>query len=44
MRRESNSWKWPALQFFGLTLMAYALTLVVYQLGLLMKIGLGIGG
>ena len=32
-RRESGAWKWAALQYFGLTALAYALTLVVYQAG-----------
>ncbi|MDD4029713.1 MAG: ferrous iron transport protein B [Caldisericia bacterium] len=32
-RRESNSWKWALIQFFGLTVIAYILTLVVYQIG-----------
>jgi ferrous iron transport protein B len=35
-RRESNSWKWALLQFFGLTVIAYILTLVVYQVGSLL--------
>jgi ferrous iron transport protein B len=35
-RRESGSWKWPLLQFFGLTGLAYAVTFVVYQLGSLL--------
>ena len=32
-RRESGSWKWALLQWFGLTLLAYVVTLVVYQVG-----------
>lgn len=39
MRRESNSWKWPLLQFFGLTALAWILTFAVYQIGTLLKIG-----
>jgi ferrous iron transport protein B len=35
-RRESNSWKWALIQFFGLTVIAYILTLVVYQVGSLL--------
>jgi len=35
-RRESNSWAWALFQFFGLTAMAYVITLVVYQLGTLL--------
>ncbi len=33
VRRESNSWRWPLLQFTGLTLLAYFLTMAVYQTG-----------
>ncbi len=33
MRRESGSWKWAAFQYFGLTALAYVITLVVYQTG-----------
>lgn len=33
VRRESGSWKWAALQFGGLTALAYALALLVYQAG-----------
>ncbi|MHC4756628.1 MAG: ferrous iron transport protein B [Planctomycetota bacterium] len=32
-RQETNSWRWPLLQFFGLTVLAYLLTLIVYQTG-----------
>ena len=39
-RRESGSWKWAAFQFFGLTMLAWIVTTVVYQVGTL--IGLGI--
>lgn len=38
-KRESNSWKWAALQFFGLTALAYLLTVAVYQIGNLLSIG-----
>ncbi len=31
--RETGSWKWAALQWGGLTALAYAVTLTVYQLG-----------
>ncbi len=34
--RESNSWKWALIQFFGLTMVAYILTFVVYQVGSLL--------
>ena len=33
MRRESGGWLWAAVQFFGLTALAYAITFVVYQTG-----------
>ena len=39
MRRESNSWKWPLLQLFGLTAISWLLTFVVYHLGLMLKLG-----
>jgi ferrous iron transport protein B len=32
-RQEAGSWFWAAFQFFALTALAYALTLIVYQLG-----------
>jgi ferrous iron transport protein B len=35
-RHEAGSWKWAALQFFGLTGLAYILTLIVYQVGSLL--------
>jgi ferrous iron transport protein B len=31
-RRETNSWKWPAFQLLYMTVLAYSVTLVVYQL------------
>ena len=39
VRRESNSWKWAMFQLGGLTLMAYVLTLLVYQSGRLLGLG-----
>jgi len=36
-RRESGAWRWALLQFGGLTLLAYGLTLAVYQGGLLLS-------
>jgi len=39
-RQESGSWRWALLQFWGLTLTAWVLTTLVYQLGR----ALGIGG
>ncbi len=35
-RRESGSWKWAALQFGGLTALAYVLSLIVFQVGSLL--------
>jgi len=32
-RQETNSWAWALFQFFGLTVLAYLVTFVVYQLG-----------
>jgi len=32
-RQETNSWGWALFQFFGLTALAYVLTLLVYQVG-----------
>ena len=36
-RRETGSWGWALLQFGGLTVLAYALTLAVYQIGLIIQ-------
>jgi len=38
-KRESNSWKWALFQLVGLTLLAYGVTLVVYQVGSALGIG-----
>lgn len=32
-RRESGSWKWAMLQLFGLTLLAWIISTIVYQVG-----------
>ncbi len=32
-KRETGSWKWAFFQFFGLTALAYVITLIVYQIG-----------
>ncbi|OHB66992.1 MAG: ferrous iron transport protein B [Planctomycetes bacterium RBG_13_60_9] len=32
-RQETGSWRWAAFQFIGLTVLAYTVTLVVFQLG-----------
>ena len=34
--KESGSWRWAALQMAGLTALAYAVTLIVYQVGRLL--------
>jgi ferrous iron transport protein B len=39
MRRESNSWGWAILQFWGLTTLAFVLTTIVFQIG--SRIGAG---
>jgi ferrous iron transport protein B len=31
-RRETNSWKWPAFQLLYMTILAYSVTFLVYQL------------
>jgi ferrous iron transport protein B len=38
-KRESNSWKWALFQLGGLTLLAYVITLLVYQVGSALSIG-----
>jgi ferrous iron transport protein B len=38
-RRESNSWKWALFQLGGLTVLAYVLTVFVFQTGSLLGIG-----
>ncbi|MBN1102237.1 MAG: ferrous iron transport protein B [Deltaproteobacteria bacterium] len=40
-RRESNSWRWALFQLGGLTVLAYVLTVFVYQSGTLLGIGVG---
>ena len=35
-KRETGSWRWAALQFGGLTAVAYVISLVVYQVGSLL--------
>ncbi|MFC1794397.1 ferrous iron transport protein B [Planctomycetota bacterium] len=32
-KQETNSWGWAMFQFFGLTVLAYIITLAVYQIG-----------
>ncbi len=36
MRRETGGWKWPLVQFFGLTAVGYLIALIVYQVGSLL--------
>ncbi len=33
VRRESNTWKWAFFQLIGMTLVAYVVTLLIYQIG-----------
>ncbi|NLN59396.1 MAG: ferrous iron transport protein B [Deltaproteobacteria bacterium] len=40
-RRESNSWGWALFQLGGLTLLAYVITVLVYQTGRFFGIGIG---
>lgn len=37
--RESGSWRWGLLQLGGLTVLAYMVTFVVYQVGMLFQFG-----
>ncbi|MFW5864148.1 MAG: ferrous iron transport protein B [bacterium] len=39
-RRESNSWKWALVQLGGLTVLAWLITVIVYQVGSALGIGL----
>jgi len=34
-KHETGSWGWAMFQFFGLTILAYIVTLIVYQVGIL---------
>ncbi|MCP4646493.1 MAG: ferrous iron transport protein B, partial [bacterium] len=34
-KKETESWKWAMIQLFGLTFLAYIITLIVYQVGML---------
>ncbi|MBW2104231.1 MAG: ferrous iron transport protein B, partial [Deltaproteobacteria bacterium] len=40
-KRESNSWRWALFQLGGLTLLAYLLTVLVFQAGSLFGVGIG---
>jgi ferrous iron transport protein B len=37
MRRETNSWRWPAFTFTYMTLLAYAGAWITYQVGMLLS-------
>jgi ferrous iron transport protein B len=39
IRRESGSWGWAAFQFFGLTVLAWIVTVLVFQIGTLLNLG-----
>ena len=39
-RREAGGWRWALLQFGGLTAAAYVITLLVYQVGTVLQIGI----
>ena len=41
MKSETGSWKWASLQFGGLTVLAWILTMIVYQVGRFLGIGVG---
>lgn len=38
-KRESNSWGWAMFQLLGLTVLAYIVTVIVYQVGMMLEIG-----
>jgi len=40
-KRESNSWRWALFQLAGLTVLAYVLTVLVFQAGRLLGLGIG---
>jgi ferrous iron transport protein B len=31
VKKETNSWKWPTIQLFGMTILAYVIALLTYQ-------------
>lgn len=39
-KRETNSWRWALFQLSGLTLMAWVITVAVFQIGTVMHIGI----
>lgn len=38
--KESGSWRWAVSQFLGLTIIAYTITTIVYQIGSVLEIGI----
>ena len=32
VKKETNSWKWPAIQLFGMSLLAYVIAFSTYQI------------
>ena len=40
IRRESGSWGWAAFQFLGLTVLAWIVTVIVFQTGSLLGLGI----
>ncbi|GAG40650.1 unnamed protein product, partial [marine sediment metagenome] len=38
-KRESNSWEWALSQLGGLTVLAYVVTTIVYQVGSVFTVG-----
>ena len=38
-KRESGQWRWALLQLVGLTVLAFVVTVVVYQVGTAMGLG-----
>ena len=40
IRRESGSWGWAAFQFLGLTVLAWVVTVIVFQTGSLLGLGI----
>ena len=32
VKKETNGWKWPLIQMFGMTIFAYLVALVSYQI------------
>ena len=39
-KRETNSWRWALFQLAGLTIMAWVITVAVFQIGTVMHIGI----